>query len=134
MFYLKFIFFLLSKSVKSWHSNLKIRLCLHFCIQIGKESNWGTIYTPHQGCHNQGLCFIKSGLKFSNFIKEETLAQEFLCEFCEISKNTFSDREQLRWLLLSSAQYCHIILTKQHIAWRYQIFLLYSTRCYQWIQ
>ena len=24
-----------------------------------------------------------------NFIKKETLAQEFLCEFCEISKNTF---------------------------------------------
>ena len=25
-----------------------------------------------------------------NFIKKETLAQVFYCEFCEISKNTFS--------------------------------------------
>ena len=25
-----------------------------------------------------------------NFIKKETLAQVFSCEFCEISKNTFS--------------------------------------------
>ena len=27
-----------------------------------------------------------------NFIKKEALAQEFSCEFCEISKNTFSYR------------------------------------------
>ena len=34
-----------------------------------------------------------------NFIKKETLAQLFSCEFCEISKNTFST-EHLWWLLL----------------------------------
>ena len=33
-----------------------------------------------------------------NFIKKETLAQVFSCEFCEISKNTFFI-EHLRWLL-----------------------------------
>ena len=27
--------------------------------------------------------------KVCNFIKKETLAQVFYCEFCEISKNTF---------------------------------------------
>ena len=27
-----------------------------------------------------------------NFIKKETLAQVFFCEFCKISKNTFSYR------------------------------------------
>ena len=27
-----------------------------------------------------------------NFIKKDTLAQVFSCEFCEISKNTFSYR------------------------------------------
>ena len=37
------------------------------------------------------------------FIKKETLAQAFSCEFCEISKNTFFI-EHLRWLLL----YTHI--------------------------
>ena len=30
-----------------------------------------------------------------NCIKKETLAQVFSCEFCEISKNTFSDRTNL---------------------------------------
>ena len=29
---------------------------------------------------------------FCNFIKKETLAQVFSCEFCEISKNIFSYR------------------------------------------
>ena len=37
-----------------------------------------------------------------NFIKKETLAQVFSCEFCEISINTFFI-EQLRWMLLSFA-------------------------------
>ena len=30
-----------------------------------------------------------------NFIKKETLAQVFSCEFCEISKNTFFYRTSL---------------------------------------
>ena len=34
-----------------------------------------------------------------NFIKKESLAQVFSCEFCEISKNTFFI-EHLWWLLL----------------------------------
>ena len=35
------------------------------------------------------------GLKAYNFIKKETLAQVFSCEFCEISKNTFLHRTRL---------------------------------------
>ena len=31
----------------------------------------------------------------SNFIEKETLAQVFSCEFCEISKNTYSYRTPL---------------------------------------
>ena len=41
----------------------------------------------------QSLFFNKiGGLRpvACNFIKKETLAQVFSCEFCEISKNTFS--------------------------------------------
>ena len=34
------------------------------------------------------------------FIKKETLAQVFSCEFCEISKNTFSNRTPLAILFL----------------------------------
>ena len=33
---------------------------------------------------------VPESLSFCNFIKKETLAQVFSCEFCEISKNTFS--------------------------------------------
>ena len=31
-----------------------------------------------------------TGAATCNFVKKETLAQVFSCEFCEISKNTFS--------------------------------------------
>ena len=42
-----------------------------------------------------------AGCRFSacNFIKKETLAQTFSCEFCKIFKNTFFYRKPL-WLLL----------------------------------
>ena len=42
-------------------------------------------------------------LKTCNFIKKETLAQLFACEFCEISKSIFSDSTS-RWLLLNSGK------------------------------
>ena len=38
----------------------------------------------------QSLFLIK--LQACNFIKKEALVQVFSCEFCEISKNTFSYR------------------------------------------
>ena len=46
------------------------------------------------------LCLLIKYQKFGrpqacNFIKKETVAQVFSCEFCEISKNTFST-EHLR--------------------------------------
>ena len=34
----------------------------------------------------------KTNAEACNFIKKETLAQVFSCEFCEIYKNTFSYR------------------------------------------
>ena len=37
----------------------------------------------------QSLCFNKTAGLACNFIKIETLAQVFSCEFCEVSKNTF---------------------------------------------
>ena len=40
----------------------------------------------------QSLFLITSQADAYNFIKRETLAQVFSCEFCEISKNTFSCR------------------------------------------
>ena len=38
-----------------------------------------------------------------NFIKKETLAQVFSCEFCEVSKNTFFYRIPL----VAASEICH---------------------------
>ena len=38
---------------------------------------------------------LRQSLFFNNFIKKETLAQAFSCEFCGISKNTFFCRIRL---------------------------------------
>ena len=46
-------------------------------------------------------------LEACNFIKKETLAQVFSCEFCKISDNTFFT-EHLRWLLL-----CFVVFRQQ---------------------
>ena len=43
----------------------------------------------------QSLFFNKVAGAACNFIKKETLTQVFSCEFCEISKNTFSQRTPL---------------------------------------
>ena len=44
------------------------------------------------GYLKQGLYFNKAEDQACNFIKIETPAKVFSCEFCEISKNTFSNR------------------------------------------
>ena len=44
----------------------------------------------------QSLFFEKvSGLRLQLYLKKETLAQVFSCEFCKISKNSFSYRTLL---------------------------------------
>ena len=42
---------------------------------------------------------IRANLQACNFVKKETLAQVFSCEFCEISKNTFLQNTSGRLLL-----------------------------------
>ena len=54
----------------------------------------------------ESLFFNKVAGGSCNFIKKETLAQVFSCEFCEISKNTFFI-EHLRWLLLEDVPKRH---------------------------
>ena len=58
-------------------------------------------FTKFTGKHLcQSLFFNKVAGQACNFIKKETLAQVFPCEFCEISKNIFFI-EHLWWLFLS---------------------------------
>ena len=49
--------------------------------------------TPANLRHNQKQ--YSGGIQACNFIKKETLAQVFSCEFCEISKNTYLYRRPL---------------------------------------
>ena len=49
--------------------------------------------------NNNVTCWKVLKLSIANFIKKETLAEVFSCEFCEIFKKTFFTK-QLRWLLL----------------------------------
>ena len=42
--------------------------------------------------------------KFCNFIKKKIVAQVFSCEFCEISKNTFTYRTPLEKVFLEILQ------------------------------
>ena len=50
-------------------------------------------FIEKQLCHS--LFLIKLQTETCNFIKKETLAQVFSCEFCEISKNSFFHRTPL---------------------------------------
>ena len=79
-----FLFFILSIS-DIWIGWLTLMfmetyiLCLYIkCRKIKKQSPRRVLW--------KGAC---------NFIKKETLAQVFSCEFCEISKNTFFYRTPL---------------------------------------
>ena len=53
----------------------------------------------------QSLFLIKLQDKACNFIKKETLAQVFSCEFCEISKNTFLQNTSTRLLSYILCEY-----------------------------
>ena len=54
---------------------------------------WNIIYPDENGIKVFQLLLME--IKACNFIKKETLAQVFSCEFCEISKNIFLNRTSL---------------------------------------
>ena len=70
----------------------------------------------------QSLCFNKTAGLACNFIKIETLAQVFSCEFCEVSKNTFFT-EHL-WATASAHYKAQIF---DYIEWRMQASMISPT-------
>ena len=65
----------------------KISLC--YPRSLRNRSSWLEVFCKKGVLRN----FAKlTGKQACSFIKKETLAQLFSCEFCEISKNTFSHR------------------------------------------
>ena len=55
---------------------------------------------------------INSRLQACNFIKKETLAMVFSCEFCEISKSTFSYRAPPVVASVLSCDICLVLILK----------------------
>ena len=64
----------------SWNFLFKIFLCLEIWNLVK------LLVAPEAVVQR---CSVNELLKACNFVKKETLAQVFSCEFCEISKNTF---------------------------------------------
>ena len=88
----------------------KTRMNNHNPYYIKSSRN---VRSSHQRCFVKKMFFEISQNSQENtcvrvsikkvFIKKETLAQVFSCEFCEISKNTFVI-EHFWWLLLKCVQ------------------------------
>ena len=57
------------------------------------------LQNSQENTSTKGLFFNKVTGLGCNFVKKETLAQMFPCEFCKICKYTFL-MEHLQWLLL----------------------------------
>ena len=74
----------------------------HWSGQIQKQSSGGVLkkgvlrnFAKFKGKHLCQCLFFNKVAGVCNFIKKESLAQVFSCEFCKISKNTFSYRTPL---------------------------------------
>ena len=52
-------------------------------------------------------CYLSFSVKTCNFIKKDTLAQVFFCEFCEMIKNTFFHKTPLVVALNFSVSHCY---------------------------
>ena len=64
----------------------------------------------YRSSRREVFCVLRNFAKFNcNFIKKETLAQVFSCEFCEISMNTFSTEH----LQTTASGFISIILTQK---------------------
>ena len=89
-------------------------IVLAITIQIATRSNHQTYSVGKSVLRNfskfagKHLCQVPfynkvAGLRACNLIKKETLAPVFSYEFCEISKNTFSQNTSERLLLDNTA-------------------------------
>ena len=105
------------------HHNLQFRLPIHPSLLLILPKSEAVVPWCSYKFHkvNKKIPALESCFHWScrsavpNFIKKETLAQIFSCEFCEISHNIFF-KEFFRWLLLHSHSFwlCH------HGLWPFQ--------------
>ena len=79
-----------------WISYLGVFICVLSAYDVYKEKNAVLFTSPIILLMEADIC-----TQTYNFIKKETLAQVFSCEFCEFSKNTFLQHTSARLLLVS---------------------------------
>ena len=81
--------------------NMFFRTCRSSCPEMFCKKGVLKHFAKFTGKHLcQNLFLIVAALRHATFLKKETLAQVFSCEFCEILKNTLLT-EYLRWLILN---------------------------------
>ena len=75
---------------------------------IQKQSSGGVLrnFTKFTGKHLCQSLFFNKVSGVCNFIKKESLAQVFSCEFCKISKNTFCYRTPLVTTSINHDEIC----------------------------
>ena len=82
-------------------------------------------FTGKQLCQSIVLKTLQASVSACNFIKKETLAQVFSCEFCEIFKSTFFI-EHLRWLLLNNVVWTDNVLLVFFLELFHLVYLLHK--------
>ena len=78
-------------TIRSSHQSCSMKkdVLRNFAKSAGKHLCQSLILNKVVGVSPFFNCLISFQPQACNFIKKETLAQVFSCEFCEISKNTF---------------------------------------------
>ena len=82
---------------KNVYCEVAISSSLRYIEAVAKRCSVKIVFLEISQNSQENTCarvsfIIKLQASACNFIKKETLAQVFSCEFCEISKNTFSYR------------------------------------------
>ena len=80
---------------------LEFAAFIYFCTapEVFYKKGVHRNFTKFTGKHLCQSIFFNKVAGLCNFIKKETLAQVFYCEFCEISNNTFLTGTSGRLLL-----------------------------------
>ena len=108
----KKLFSLFFFACKEWFSPRQFKNCKRYekfseCLFIMKRKLIRCYHTWQSEAVARS-CFVKKA-ETCNFIEKETLAKVFSCQFCEISKNTFSYRTPP---VAASGQYLEYILKR----------------------
>ena len=107
-------------------AEISLNRLLLFLILKGSHRSYSVEKGVLKNFTGRHFCWSPFLIKLQAPSKKETLAQEFSCEFCEISKNTFFTNTSGRLLLENTAKcfkflyYNHLLLCRANAAWGLQ--------------